>query len=168
MSRVSTFFRRGALAGVALAALAGIAYSAGAQTAPAAAPNAGRQAVETRQAILKLIGGSFRPFGDIVKGTGAYDAAEVQKRLTRLTVLADYLKEGFPDASNLGEPETKAKADIWSNRADFDKKLGDFQTHIAALVQVNATDKAATDGFKTAVAAVAQDCKGCHESYRAK
>ena len=164
MSRFSTYASRAVLAVAAFAAIAGADLSAYAQSAP----NAGRQAVETRQAVLKLIGNSFRPFGDIAKGAAPYDSAEAQKRLARLSLLADYLKESFPDASNLGEAETKAKAEIWTNRADFDKKLGDFQTHIAALTQVSSTDKAATDGFKTAVAAVAQDCKGCHETYRAK
>lgn len=152
--------------GITVAAVAGIGVSADAQQA--APPNAGRQAVETRKAILSLIGANFRPFGDILKGAAPYDAAEVDKRLTRLSVLADYLKEGFPDASNLGDPETKAKPEIWSNRADFDKKLTDFHSHVAALVKVNASDKAASDGFKAAVTVVAQDCKGCHETYRAK
>ena len=149
----------------ALSAAAGIALSAHAQQAPT---NAGRQAVETRQAVLKLIGANFRPFGDIAKGAAPYDAADAQKRLARLALLADYLKEVFPDQSNLGDPETKAKAEIWSNRADFDKKLNDFQAHVAALQQVNATDKTASDTFKSAIGAVAGDCKGCHETYKAK
>jgi len=165
MSRISIYLRRGALGGAALAVAAGIAFSAGAQSP---APNAGRQAIETRKAVLTLIGANFRPLGDILKGAAPYDAADTQKRLARLALLSDYLKEGFPDSSNLGDPETKAKAEIWGNRADFDKKLNDFQSHVAALVQVNATDKSASDAFKTAVGAVAQDCKGCHETYRAK
>ena len=164
MSRFPEFFRRGAWGVAALALSAGIALSADAQQAP----NAGRQAVETRKAIFTLIGGNFRLFGDFAKGAAPYDAAEADKRLARLQILSDYLKEAFPESSNLGEPDSKARAEIWSSRADFDKKLADFQGHVAALVKVNASDKAATDGFKTAVAAVAQDCKGCHESYRAK
>lgn len=160
-----SLFYKSVLGVAALSVAAGIAISASAQQAPT---NAGRQAVETRQAVLKLIGANFRPFGDIAKGAAPYDAADAQKRLARLSLLADYLKETFPDSSNLGEAETKAKAEIWNNRADFDKKLGDFQTHIAALQQVNATDKSASDAFKTAIGAVAQDCKGCHETYRAK
>ena len=149
----------------ALAVIAGVAISAHAQQAPT---NAGRQAVETRKAIFILTAANFRPFGDIAKGAAPYDAADAQKRLARLALLSDYLKEAFPDASNLGEAETKAKAEIWSNRADFDKKLSDFQTHVAALQQVNATDKSASDAFKAAIGAVAGDCKGCHETYRAK
>jgi len=149
----------------ALAVVAGIAISAHAQQAPT---NAGRQAVETRKAILTLTAANFRAFGDIAKGATPYDAADAQKRLARLALLSEYLEEAFPEASNLGDPDTKAKAEIWSNRADFDKKLSDFQAHVAALVQVNATDKSVSDAFKTAIGAVAQDCKGCHETYRAK
>lgn len=157
--------KRFLLGATVLAAVASVALSASAQQAPT---NAGRQSVETRKAIFTLTAANFRPFGEIAKGASPYDAADAKKRLERLALLADYLKEAFPDASNLGEAETKAKAEIWSNRADFDKKLGDFQTHVAALVQVNAADKSASDGLKAAIGAVAQDCKGCHETYRAK
>jgi cytochrome c556 len=57
---------------------------------------------------------------------------------------------------------------VWDNRQDFEKKLKDFQDHVAFLVQVNATEKGATDAFKAAVNTVAQDCKGCHDSFRAE
>jgi cytochrome c556 len=57
---------------------------------------------------------------------------------------------------------------VWTNRADFDKRLKDFQAHAAALVQVNATEKGATDGFKAAVIALGEDCKGCHDTYKVK
>ena len=76
--------------------------------------------------------------------------------------------EAFPEVSNVGEPDTKAKADVWTNRPDFDKRLKDFQAHAAALVQVNATEKGATDAFKAAVVVLGEDCKGCHDTYKVK
>ena len=83
-------------------------------------------------------------------------------------MLSEFLDSAFPEASNLGEPDTKAKADIWTNKADFDKKLKDFQEHAAALAKVTATEKTASDAFKEAFGNLAKDCKGCHESYKAK
>jgi cytochrome c556 len=94
----------------------------------------------------------------------------VQKRLVRVAFLAGILSfnETYPDVSNLGKSETKAMPEVWTNRADFEKKLKDFQDHVASLVHINATEKGATDAFKAAVNAVAQDCKGCHDHYRAE
>jgi cytochrome c556 len=150
---------------LALLCLAGplaLAAESGAKLPPAV-----EQAIETRQAVFHLIGYNFKPLGEVLKG-GAYDAADSQRRLARLVSLSDHLDEIFPDISNVGDPATKAKPEIWTNKADVAKRGKDFQAHIAALQQVNATDKAATDGVKAAILAVAQDCKGCHENYRAK
>jgi len=145
---------------------AGFALSANAQSAPG--PSPARQAVEARKAVFTLIANNFRPLGEVVKGNAQFDPAEVQKRAARVVFLAGLLDETFPDASNLGEPDSKAKPEIWSDRAEFDKKLKDFQSHAAALVKVGATEASATDGFKAAVATVGQDCKGCHETYKIK
>jgi cytochrome c556 len=146
-----------------------VAVAAVAQTAPAGAPpgpSPARLAIDARKATFTLIGGNFRPLGLILKGNAPFDSDEVAKRANRLAFLAALLDENFPDVSNLGEPDTKAKADLWANRADFDKKLKTFQTDTATLVQVSATEKSASDTFKAAVAAVGQDCKACHDNYR--
>jgi cytochrome c556 len=145
----------------------GFVLSANSQTAPGGL-NAARQAVDERKAVYKLIGASFRPIGNVLKGSAPYDAAIVQKSIDRLVFLSGLLDEAFPDISNLGEPETKAKPDIWTNRADFDKKEKDFQTQALAFQKVNETEKGATDAFKTAANAVGQTCKACHDDYRVK
>ncbi|WOJ90855.1 cytochrome c [Methylocapsa polymorpha] len=106
--------------------------------------------------------------GNVLKGSVPYDAAAVQKSIARVVFLSDLVSEGFPEISNIGEPDTKAKADIWTNRADFDKKVKDFQAHLVALQQVNDTEKDASEAFKTAANAVAQDCKACHDEYKVK
>ena len=133
-------------------------------------PLAGRRAAEARKAIYTLIETYFAPLGNVVKRSTRYDEAEVQKRVVRVAFLANILSfnETYPDVSNLGKPDTNARPDVWANRQDFEKKLKDFQDHVASLIQVNAAEKSATDAFKAAVNAVAQDCKGCHDSFRAE
>jgi cytochrome c556 len=149
---------------------ASLALTAKAQTPPAAppAPSPAKQAIEVRKAVYTLVGSNFRPIGGLLQGRGQYDAAEFKKRIDRIVFLTELANESFPDVSNSGLPDTKAKADIWSDRADFDKRLKDFQEHAKALAQVNAKEKGATDAFKTAAGALAQDCKGCHDKYREK
>lgn len=165
MSRLISVGRIGA--GVVLAGLV-FGLTAAAQTAPAGGapgPSPARQAVDVRKAAYTLIGANFRPLVAVLKGA-PFDAADAEKRASRLTFLADLLDESFPAVSNLGEPDTKAKAEIWSNLPDFTKRLTDFQGHIAELARVATTEKSATDAFKAAVAAVGQDCKSCHDTYR--
>jgi len=157
------------IAFVATALLAGFGalVSARAQNAPAG-PSPTKVAVENRRAAFTLIGNSFRQFGAVVKGAVAYDDAEATKRAARVAFLAGILDETFPEGSNVGEPDSKAKADVWSNRADFDKKLKDFQAHARELVEVVAKEKGATEPFKAAVAALGQDCKNCHDGFKLK
>jgi len=148
---------------------AAIAAMANAQITPpsgAPGPSPARQAVDARRAALTLIGANFRPLAAILKGAAPADAAEVNKRATRLAFLAGLLNENFPDGSSLGPPDSKAKAEIWSDRADFDKKLRSFQGDVATLVQVSGDGKASADALKTAITAVGQDCKACHDKYR--
>jgi cytochrome c556 len=166
--------RRLAAGGTAVVLASAIACSVNAQTAgpPAGkrAIEAGRRVIEARRAVYTLIETYFAPLGNVVKGATRYDEGEVQKRLTRVTFLAGVLSfsETYPDVSNLGKAETKALPEVWTNRPDFEKRLKDFQDHVALLVQVNTTEKGATAAFKTAVNTVAQDCKGCHDNYRAE
>ena len=160
-----------AIAGGALALA--LFASANAQNAPApagggAAPSPSKIALENRKAAYTLIGNSFRWFGAVARGNAPYDDGEASKRAQRISFLAALPAENFPDGSNVGEPDSKAKADVWSNRADFDKKLHDFQSHAAALAETVAKEKGATEAFKAAVAALGQDCKGCHDTYKLK
>jgi len=139
-----------------------------AQQAAVPEANPARKAIEVRKAVFTLVANNFKPIGDTLQGKTPYDAAEVQKRAARVEFLADLIGETFPEASNLGQPDTKAKPEIWSDRAGFDKKLSEFREHAATLEKVSATEKTASDAFKTAAAAVGQDCKGCHEAYKIK
>ncbi len=185
MRQSSKRLRAIAATGVAVVLSAGIVLSANAQSAaPAPAPASGgapaaragggaapspsKVAIETRKAAYTLIGNYFRQLGAVAKGAAPYDEADATKRIARIAFLSTLPGEAFPDVSNVGEPDTKAKADVWTNRADFDKRLKDFQAHAAALVQVNAAEKGATDAFKAAVVALGEDCKGCHDTYKVK
>jgi len=147
-------------------------FAADAAPAPAAdksaGPNPAKQAIAVRKAAFTLIGNSFKPIGDAAQGKADFNQADIQKRANRILVLSEFLNSSFPEASNVGEPDTKAKADVWTNKAEFDKKLKDFQEHAATLAKVSATEKTASDAFKDAFGAVAKDCKGCHESFKAK
>src|SRR5208337_85590 len=98
---------------------AAFALSASSQTAPAAAPPAAPAAaspsparvdIENRQAVDTLSGNNFKPLGAVLKGS-PYEAATIQKSIARLVCLSGLLDDSFPEVSNVGEPDTKAKSD---------------------------------------------------------
>jgi cytochrome c556 len=131
-------------------------------------PNAAQQAVAARKAVYTLIGQNFGPIGAVLQGRAPYDPADMRKRAERVAFLADLASEAFPDISNVGAPESKAKANIWKQRADFDQHMKEFREQSAALVQVVRTEPTASDAFRKAASALAQSCKGCHDKYREK
>jgi cytochrome c556 len=143
-------------------------FAAGAlaQTAPAPPPNLAKQAIENRKAVFTLVGNNFKPIGEILRGNSTFESVDVGKYATRVAFLTGLLVEAFPEVSKTGD--TQAKPEIWSNRADFDKRVKDFSDHASALSQVVAQGGGNSDAFKTAARAVAQDCKGCHDNYRNK
>lgn len=157
--------RAGALLGGALIAGCVALNTASAQ---APGPSPAKIAVESRKAEFTLIGNFFRWFGAVAKGGAPYDEAEAKKRADRIVYLSGLLDESFPDVSNVGEPDSKAKAEIWKEKADFDKKLVKFKEDARVLAEIVGKEKGATEGFKTAVASVGQDCKACHDSYKVK
>jgi cytochrome c556 len=81
-----------------------------------------------------------------------------------LNAFAKQIPALFPAGSDKGE--TKAKAAIWSNEADFTAKAQAFEAESAKLTQAVASgDKAAV---QKQFGAVGGTCKGCHETYRAE
>ena len=137
-------------------------------SAQAPGPSPAKIAVESRKAEFTLIGNFFRWFGAVARGNAPYDEAEAKKRAERIVFLASLLDESFPDISNVGEPDSKAKAEIWKEKAEFDKKLAKFKDDARLFAETVSKEKGATEAFKTAVASLGQDCKGCHDSYKVK
>jgi cytochrome c556 len=121
----------------------------------------GTTAIKERQEAMEEIGKAMKALGAIAKGEVPFDA-EVVKAQGK--TIADHLKKAaglFPEGSDKGEVETWAKAEIWSDREDFQKR---FDTATAAAVALQSvTDESA---FLPALGAVGNGCKNCHDTYR--
>jgi cytochrome c556 len=71
----------------------------------------------------------------------------------------------FPAGTEQGH-NTKAKAEVWSDRAGFEKAAANFVAQAEKLVQLaDANDKA---GFATQFKATGEACGACHRPYRAQ
>lgn len=143
-------------------------YAAGEAEKPVVDAAAAKQAVAVRKAAFVLIANNFKPIGEVLQGKATYNQADIVKRAERVAFLSLLLDGTFPEASNLGEPTTKSKPEIWAKKADFDKQIKEFQVNAAALAEIAAKESTASDAFKSAAKAVAEGCKGCHDAYKLK
>jgi len=130
----------------------------GGTTAAADTPNP----IEQRQEAMKSIGKAMKGLAAIAKGEVPFDPASVQQHAT---TIADNLHTAsglFPEGSGPGTIETRAKPEIWTNKADFDSKLK--AAHQAAVELAAVSDQAA---YRPALGKLGQACRSCHDSYRA-
>jgi cytochrome c556 len=112
-----------------------------------------------RHEAMETVQESFKPLQAIAKKEAPFDAAVVKKSAT---TMLEKLKEAhglFPEGSGGGT--TRAKAEIWTDRAGFDESMKSAQAAAAALAAV--TDEAAYMG---ALKTLGGSCKGCHDKYR--
>lgn len=131
-----------------------------------AGPSPAERAIEYRKAVYTVLGGNWGPIGQMVAGRMPFNGPVAAKSATRAAQIAAMAVDAYPDVSKDGN--TKAKPEIWTNRAEFDKINKDLSDHTAALAALLAKDTTGGDAFKAAATAVANDCKACHDKFRAK
>ncbi|MFM7276037.1 MAG: c-type cytochrome [Gammaproteobacteria bacterium] len=128
---------------------------------PALAQAEKNPAIEYRESLMHLIGQNVGPMSAMMKCDIPWDAARLAgwgKDLKALSTLN--AMRGFPPGSEGGD----AKPSIWSNMADFEKRMQDMQLEIDKL------GDAAVGGDKAAIgaqmSAAGKACKGCHDEYK--
>ncbi len=116
-------------------------------------------AYQDRHMLMEGINDAMKPLGAIAKKQAPFDAAVVT---ASATTIAENLKKAhalFPAGSDGGE--SRAKPEIWSDRAGFDKEMKDAQ---AAAVALSSVKEEA--GFLPALKSLGGSCKSCHDMYR--
>jgi cytochrome c556 len=122
------------------------------------------------QALVDLRVQQLKQGGGAMQFLGAYDGSDAAKAQAAAKVLDDNaasMGSWFPAGSGpggAGIEKTRAKADIWSNWADFEAKIKAFDDASGVLTNAVATNDPAA--IKTALGGVGQACKACHEAYR--
>jgi|JI10StandDraft_1071094.scaffolds.fasta_scaffold997145_1 cytochrome c556 len=118
--------------------------------------------IKARQELYKANGGAMRAIKAAVDANGP--AAAVVPEAAKLVNTFKTVPAHFPAGSEKGE--TKASADIWKNKADFD------QLNANALAAATKLETDAKAGDMTLVAAdfraVGATCGACHDKYRLK
>ncbi len=118
-----------------------------------------------RQSYFALIGMTFSPMGDMVKGKIPWDGDKFGRWASDLAAVSTYqVERGFAPGSEGGK--TRAKPEIWLDMEDFEEHLEEMRTEAAKLAKVAAMgDQAAT---KAQFAATGKTCKSCHDEFKSK
>ncbi|HUF45357.1 MAG TPA: cytochrome c [Aestuariivirgaceae bacterium] len=138
---------------VSSAAIAGLAVAGFVAAAVAS------DVIDERQDVMESNGDAFGPPSAIAKNEAPFDPAVVQESGETIAAGLTKAKDLFPEGS--GEGDTRAKPEIWDDKADFDRRLD--ETIAAARTLAGVTEQA---NFLPALAELGNSCTGCHDQYR--
>jgi cytochrome c556 len=118
-----------------------------------------------RQSWFALVAMNFGPMASTVKGEIPWNDEMMQGWAGDLSTLTTLnIMRGFGDGSDKGT--TRAKPEIWQNKADFESKMNDLNTAVASLQA--AVDGGDREAIAAAVGDVGGSCKACHDEYKSK
>jgi cytochrome c556 len=118
--------------------------------------------VADRQAAMKQVAAGMKDGSGLASGQTAWDAAKAKAVMDGVAANARKLKGLYPRGSDT-DPKTEALPAIWTNKADFDKRLTEMGNLAATAGKAKTADE-----FKTSFRALGGTCKGCHDLYRKK
>lgn len=117
--------------------------------------------VKERQDLMKKMGGTFKVLVPIVKGentdlSDAIPAARTVHEASKLIVAK------FPEGSGReASPETRAKPEVWSQRAEFEAAAEKLVQESGKLVE--AANSGDIEAFRAQFKVYGAACGGCHE-----
>lgn len=117
--------------------------------------------MKTRHENYEDLGKNFKVLLDNSK-LGSPDMAAVSAAAAKVNEYAGQMGTWFPPGTGPEAGKTEAKANIWTERADFDAKLANLQTEAGNLVTAS-SDAAA---FKAQFGKTGGTCKACHDVFR--
>lgn len=117
--------------------------------------------IAARQMEMEGVGEAMKTLSAIARKQAPFDATVVASQGGAIAAHLDRAKDLFPAGSDRGAAQSWAKAEIWSNRTDFDAKLQAAHAAAGELAQV--AEEAA---FMPALGKLGNACKACHEPYR--
>jgi cytochrome c556 len=119
--------------------------------------------IKLRRAAYDMMNLGFGDLGAMAQDKKPFNKEEAEHDADLLVAASTVPRRFFPEGS---DKDTKAKPEIWQNRADFDSKMDHMIAEAGKLpAVVRSGDMVA---FKKQVGETGQACKACHDKYRAK
>jgi len=120
-------------------------------------------AIKYRQSVMQLQAFHFGRISAMASGRIPFDAKVAADDAALLDTIDKLPFVAFLDGTDKGG-NTRAKAEIWSERAKFDAAAVKLQDEAGKL---NAAAKTGSlDAIKAAAGGVGQACKACHDNYQ--
>ena len=119
-------------------------------------------AIKYRKAAFTVMGAHFGRIGAMASGKAPFDAAAAAANADIVATMSKLPYAGFIEGTASGD--TRAKPEIWTERAKFDAAANKMQDEVSKL---NVAAKSGNlDQIKVAFGAAGQSCKACHDNYR--
>jgi cytochrome c556 len=119
--------------------------------------------IATRKKLMDANGAAAGAAVGMIKGEIPFDAKVAMAALQAFNSVSYAYGDYFPEGSDKGD--TNASPKIWTDRAGFEKILGQFRADTEAAVKAKPQD---LDAFKGLMNTIGKDCGDCHETYRLK
>jgi cytochrome c556 len=140
-----------------------LAVSALTLSVPASAQfSKSENAIKYRQSAMFMMAQNFGRVAGMAGGRIPFDAKVAADSAALADMLAKLPWEGFGPGTDLGK--TKAKPEIWTNRAKFDDYAKKMQTEMTKLAV--AAKSGNLDSIKLAVNSTGGTCKSCHDDFQ--
>jgi cytochrome c556 len=122
------------------------------------------RAITYRRGIMQAQGWHMGVLGGMAKGTRPYDKDVAARSAQFVSELLDMPWDGFIPGSETGAP-TRAKPEIWKDRAKFDKYAQDAK---AESVKLAAAAGNGLDALRAAIGPMGRACNNCHDDFQNK
>jgi cytochrome c556 len=120
-------------------------------------------AIKYRQSAMTIQAAHFGRIAAMADGKVPFDAGAAQANADIVATMSKLPFVAFGEGTEKGAP-TRAKPEVWSNRADFEAKAKTYQEEAVKLQAAAKTGN--LDQIKVAVGAVGKSCKSCHDSFQ--
>lgn len=117
--------------------------------------------VKERMDGMKAMGAAMKSIGAMAQGKAAHDAAAVEAAGRQIETHAQAMAALFPKGSD--HKPTRALPEVWTNGARFEALAKELADSAAQLARQASDGDALGANFRT----VAEQCKVCHQRYRA-
>jgi cytochrome c556 len=121
-------------------------------------------AIKYRKGAFTVMGAHFGRLGAMAQGKAPFDAKAAAENAAIVVYMAKLPFAGFVEGSDKGE--TRAKPEIWKERAKFDEAAKNMQEATAKLAAATAGGNITLDQLKAAFGDTGKTCKACHDNYR--
>jgi cytochrome c556 len=128
---------------------------------PSAAHDHATGVVKERMEMMEAMAKRLKAIRERIDGKR--DLAAIKVDAEAIAAHAPHVVHLFPPGST--QKPTDARAAIWQNWSDFERKASALEVESKKLMNISADDPAA---LSAQARAVTEACGGCHEKYRTK